>query len=64
MTTKIEQQMLSISETAKFLGLGRGMVYRMVLEGQIPSVKIGSKIYRIPKQWAIDKVAEAKAEVK
>ncbi len=39
---------LTVEETAKYLGIGRSLCYRMVKEGNIPSVKLANRII-IPK---------------
>lgn len=39
---------LTVEETAKYLGIGRSLCYRMVREGNIPSVKLANRII-IPK---------------
>ena len=62
MFTKIEPMMLSINEAAQLLGVKRGLIYQMVIEGKIPSVKIGIKVYRISRRWILDQVAKAEGK--
>lgn len=57
-----DEILLSVSEAARRLGIGRSLLYRLILEGQILSVKIG-RSRRVP-LWALEefvkvKVAEA-----
>lgn len=57
-----DEILLSVNEAARRLGIGRSLLYRLMLEGQILSVKIG-RSRRIP-VWALQefvktKVAEA-----
>lgn len=35
---------LSVGEAAELLGLSRGLVYRAVAEGSLPSIKVGRRI--------------------
>ena len=43
----IEDGLERISETARFLGVSRSHVYRLIQDGVLPSVKIG-KSRRVP----------------
>lgn len=43
-----EKATFTVEETAKYLGIGRSLCYRMVREGNIPSVKLANRII-IPK---------------
>lgn len=43
-----EKATLTVEETAKYLGIGRSLCYRMVREGNIPSVKLANRII-VPK---------------
>jgi excisionase family DNA binding protein len=57
-----DEILLSVSEAARRLGIGRSLLYRLMLEGQVMSVKIG-RSRRVP-VWALEqfvktKVAEA-----
>ncbi len=57
-----DEILLSISEAARRLGIGRSLLYRLMLEGHVVSVKIG-RSRRVP-VWALEqfvktKVAEA-----
>jgi len=57
-----DEILLSVSEAARRLGIGRSLLYRLMLEGQVLSVKIG-RSRRVP-VWALEqfvktKVAEA-----
>ncbi len=49
---------LSITQTAKLLGVHYNTVYRWVKTGKIRSLRIGTKIYRIPVnevKWLLEK---------
>ena len=46
--TNYEKATLTVEETAKYLGIGRSLCYRMVREGNIPSVKLANRIL-VPK---------------
>jgi len=43
-----EKATFTVEETAKYLGIGRNLCYRMVREGNIPSVKLANRII-VPK---------------
>lgn len=43
---------MTVEETARYIGIGRGKMYDLVKEGKIPYLKFGKSI-RIPKH-AID----------
>jgi excisionase family DNA binding protein len=58
----VDEVLLTVREAARRLGIGRSLLYRLMLEGQVLSVKIG-RSRRIP-VWALEefvktKVAEA-----
>jgi len=42
--TPTEREALSVGETARVLGLGRGAAYQAVASGEIPSLRIGGRI--------------------
>lgn len=46
-------RLLTIAEVSQRLSLGRTMIFRLISEGELPSVKIGSA-RRVPEQ-AVDK---------
>lgn len=48
MTTDEEHRVLTVSEVAEILRVGRNLVYRMVERGEIPAIRVGRKI-RVPK---------------
>lgn len=53
----VEKDVLSVPDMAEILGVSRSMVYSMVNSGQIPSVKVGSKVKFIKSQievWLAD----------
>lgn len=59
-----DEILLSVREAARRLGIGRSLLYRLILEGHIQSLKIG-RSRRVP-VWALDefvktKVSETKA---
>ena len=39
-----DHEMLTVAELAKFLRVGRNTAYKLVLDGTIPSIKIGKQI--------------------
>ena len=47
-TTKLPD-VLTPSEVANFLGIGRDKTYRLLAAGEIPSVKLG-RTYRTPRR--------------
>lgn len=51
---------LSVTEAADYLGVSRHTVYRRVEKGQIPHVRIGSRVC-IP-QFSLDEWLRAQAE--
>lgn len=46
----MERKYLNVDEVAKTLGVSRGLIYKMVAEGIMPHLKIGSRIL-IPSDW-------------
>ena len=44
MKTELTELALSIVEAAQKLGISRGLCYRLVREGRIPSVRLGRRI--------------------
>ena len=44
-----EKQTLSVTETAKILGIGRNLCYARIKTGEIPVIKIGRR-YVIPQK--------------
>ena len=54
----MERMLLKLSEVAQMLGLGRSLVYELIAQGQIPSVRLGRCI-RVPseslQQWIKEK---------
>ena len=45
-----EPLFLKVPEVAERLRIGRNRVYEMVTAGEIPSVRIGPKLIRIPRE--------------
>lgn len=39
-----EKLTLTVSETARLLGISRGLAYEMVRTGEIPSVRFGKRV--------------------
>lgn len=37
--------MLSVPEAAKYFGVSKGSIYRWVMNGNIPKIKFGNKLY-------------------
>lgn len=54
----MERMLLKLSEVAQMLGIGRSLVYELIAQGQIPSVRLGRCI-RVPseslQQWIKEK---------
>lgn len=44
---RVEKMLLTVSEAAAALGMGRSFVYQLVTTGELPSVKLG-KNRRVP----------------
>lgn len=42
--------LLSVNRTAARLGIGRGTTYRLIRNGEIPSVKVGGSIRVDPRE--------------
>ena len=57
-----DEMLLNVTEAARCLGIGRSLLYRLILEGEVLSVKIG-RARRVPlcalEQFVKTKVAEA-----
>ncbi|HEX6500165.1 MAG TPA: helix-turn-helix domain-containing protein [Micromonosporaceae bacterium] len=57
MTTEDPRVVLTIEEAARRLGIGRTLMYSLVMSGQIRSVRIG-RLRRVPAQCLTDYVAD------
>jgi len=44
-----ERLTFSVSETARVLGISRGLAYEMVREGKIPSIRLGKR-FLVPRR--------------
>lgn len=40
----MDKQTFSVSETAKILGISRGLAYQLAKEGKIPVLKLGTRM--------------------
>lgn len=54
MEPESERLLLSIAETCHALGIGRSKVWELIGRGELPTVRIGTRIVRVPRT-AIDK---------
>jgi len=54
-----DEILLTVREAARRLGIGRSLLYRLMLQGQVLSVKIG-RPRRVP-VWALEEFAKKKA---
>jgi excisionase family DNA binding protein len=52
-------EFLRVCEVAERLGLHKATVYRLMSQGEIPSVRIGPRVLRVPsgalQEWATDR---------
>ena len=55
--------LLRIEEAARRLGIGRSLMYRLVLSGAVESVHIG-RLRRVPAECLIEHVARLREEVR
>ncbi len=55
-----EQLLLRIEEAAARLGIGRSLMYRLVLSGEVESVHVG-RLRRIPAECLAEHVARLRA---
>lgn len=46
----LDGELLSVRRTAVRLGIGRGTTYRLIRNGEIPSVKVGGSIRVDPRE--------------
>lgn len=53
-----DEILLDVSEAARRLGIGRSLLYRLILEGHVRSVKIG-RSRRVP-VWALEEFVKTK----
>jgi excisionase family DNA binding protein len=45
MTTESERGTLTIAETARILGIGRGLAYRLARSGELPgAIRLGNRL--------------------
>lgn len=55
-----DQLLLTVSEAAKVLRIGRNLAYDLVARGELPSVRLG-RVIRIPRSALDDWVKESAA---
>ena len=58
-----EQLLLRVEEAAARLGIGRSLMYRLVLSGEVESVHVG-RLRRIPAECLAEHVARLRAGVR
>ncbi|MDP6549174.1 MAG: helix-turn-helix domain-containing protein [Dehalococcoidia bacterium] len=60
-----QRLLLTIPEVASRLGLGRSLVYQLVMKGEISSIKVG-RARRVPvtalEQFILDRIALAQGD--
>ncbi len=44
MTTESGALLVSVAEAAQLLGIGRGLAYDLIVEGRIPSLRLGRRL--------------------
>lgn len=58
-----EPILLKPQQAAEVLGIGRSLIYLLIRDGKLPTVKVGNSL-RVPRaaldQWVIDNTREAK----
>jgi excisionase family DNA binding protein len=60
-----EKVVLSVSQTAAYLGISRGLAYQAVADGRLPHLRIGKRIL-VPKaalERLLEKAGDAEAVV-
>lgn len=45
---------MTVEDLMEFLQIGRSVAYRMLKNGEIKSIRIGNRVYRIPKNYVAD----------
>ena len=55
-----QQLLLRVEEAAARLGIGRSLMYRLVLSGEVESVHVG-RLRRIPAECLVEHVARLRA---
>lgn len=62
----MDKKLLTIAEAALAMGIGRSLLYRLVMTGEIRSVVVGGRARRIPvtalDEWIARQQAEAQAD--
>ncbi len=58
-----DRVVLTVPEAGRMLGLGRNAAYEAAARGEIPTIRIGKKLLRVPK-IAFDRMLEQGAGVK
>ena len=58
-----QQLLLRVEEAAARLGIGRSLMYRLVLSGEVESVHVG-RLRRIPAECLAEHVARLRAGVR
>ncbi len=59
----MEDELMTIQETAKFLKSSEGHVYSLMRQGKLPAVKVGAKFTRIQKSDLIAFLEKHKTEI-
>lgn len=52
----MDKLLLTVPEVAVRLGLGRSLIYQLLMRGEIPSIKVG-RARRVPSQWLEEFIA-------
>ena len=45
---------LSVSDLAKYWGVGRQQIYKRIESGSLAAIRLGSRLYRVPTQAALE----------
>ncbi|WP_406238523.1 helix-turn-helix domain-containing protein [Nocardia sp. NBC_01009] len=56
----LNEPTVSVPDTARLLGVGKSTVYTAVKSGEVPAIRVGSRV-RIPSRW-VRKVLQLRAD--
>lgn len=57
LATTDERMLLTVEETAKTLGIGRTLAWKLVQQGDLPSIRLG-RLVRVPQRELEDWIHE------
>lgn len=58
----IDKTLLRVSEAAESLGVSRSYLYGAIQRGEVPVIRLGGRVARIPQAWLLRRIEEEVSE--